>query len=442
MRLCLMGVLLAVSCDNETDEDQHPPSLKKVSLSARSISEDIKTFIESGKAKVVLTITTDEYGKTPAAYYTGVTTEGETQKSLIKVTFLIEKEGSIDQLFLEASKTGNTYYIQQFDFYKQAVSQSNRPDYVIGKVKPFTLKTEGDNQVTLPIILNKTKTKGSTTLPSLKVGFRTMFYDYFTKSSNIDLTIRYTKSGKTYTIINQQNVFNSKQATIEEDKWLKIRLNNEEDLYKGVTFTVEAKVHDYPSLGAVHDFIMPSDVNKQIRSGKLVLKMNNHLPSTKARKNILIVDNFLTTAESKINVKSKGGITTQDIDKDGLSVQYTYEILYRSKRPFRGMTHSQEPSFDKALSETLRKQCPNCIKSDSQGNTSIIIGELRSYFTGMVQKYYPFSTIYRRFTFFHPLYLTDWIFLRAPDFALRLSVETNDGLQWTARKELLNIYFE
>lgn len=441
MELCLMGVLLAVSCDNETAEDQHPPSLKKVSLSARSISQDIKTFIESGKAKAVLTITTDEYNKTPAAYYNGVTTEGETLK-LDKVTFPIKKDGSIDQLFLEASKTGKTYYIQQFDFYKQAVSQSNRPDYIIGEVKTFTLKIEGDNQVTLPIILNKTKTKGSTTLPSLKVGFRTMFYDYFTKSSNIDLTIRYTKSGKTYTIIDQQNVFNSKQVTIEEDKWLKICLNNEEDLYKDVTFTVEAKVHGYPSIGAVHDFVVPADVNKQIRSGKLVLKVKNHPPSTTAKKNILTVDNFLTTTKSNINVKYKGGITTQDIDKDGLSVQYTYEILYRSKRPFRGMTYSQEPSFDKTLSETLRKQCPNCVKSDSQGNISIIITELRNYFAGMVLKYYPLSTARSAFSFRHPLYFTDWIFLRAPDFALRLSIETNDGLQWTARKELLNIYFE
>ncbi len=357
--LSLFVFLFMVSCDNEPAEGQHIPQLKKVSLNAREISEDIKNFIESGKATVVLTITTDKEGKVPAADYTALTTEDKTAKSLKKVTFPIEKDGSIDAFFLKASESGNTYYIQKFDFYKSGVS-SSKPDYVLAEVKPFTLKIEGDNQVTLPITLNEVKTKGSTRLSSLKVAFKTMQYAYFTKDNDIDLTIRYIKSDKKYTVIDQQNVFNCKKVTIEEGKWLTIRLNDDEDFYKDGTFEVEAKVNDYPSALAVHDFIIPTEVDKQIRSGKLVLKMNNHLPSTTAAKNILTIDNFLTVT-GVYDVKEEGGITTQDSDKDKLLIQYRYVILYRYKNP--RAPDSTEP-FDAVIPGTLSERCSTVYKAE------------------------------------------------------------------------------
>ena len=71
--LSCMGVLSAVSCDNDktkTDELM-PHALQKVNFSAGSNVDNEEGITLSDYSTVKLLITTDESGKTPADYYVG-----------------------------------------------------------------------------------------------------------------------------------------------------------------------------------------------------------------------------------------------------------------------------------------------------------------------------------------------------------------------------------
>jgi len=163
MGLCLIGILSAVRCDNESDKT--PPALQKVNLSARQTDEGFKAIIEKGTAYVKLTITKNEAGNTYAKYYKEI--QDENPKDVHDLKFPIQADGSIDEFFLESSESGNIYWVQQFDLYDKDPdgNPNGTLQYSLSEKKEFTLKTvDSDNNVIIDLIKNEPSDAGGSDL--------------------------------------------------------------------------------------------------------------------------------------------------------------------------------------------------------------------------------------------------------------------------------------
>lgn len=300
MGLSLMGILSAVSCDNESG---NKPNLKGVNLSARQTDEGVKKVIQTGTAYVKLTMTTDQAGSTYAKYYKSTQDNGFDLK---EVKFLIQTDGSIDEFFLKASESGITYWIQKFDIYDKDPDATGKDkgtlQYTISKAVELTLETEGsDNNVTIDVVKNGSEEKGdstSLTAPSFSTktvkgysfiaGFLNASQLWFTKSNDYTIVFK-VKHGADFDAakavaddnadyINEDIFKDAKDG----DNLMEITLSKSLDYYKNQVFVVDASVKKVASGSIKHTFdISGGKADTKIRAGEIHLKIKNNFPTIK-----------------------------------------------------------------------------------------------------------------------------------------------------------------
>jgi len=295
MGLSCLGVLSMVNCDNEQNNEK-TPFLQKVNLSARQTDKGVKAIIQTGKAHLKLTITTDEEGNNYAKHYK--TTQDKSPTDLEELDFLIQKDGSIDEFFLKASESGITYWVQKFDIY----DKDGTLQYSLSKKVDFKLKTkDSDNNVTIEVVPNKPEEAGSSTslkAPSFstqtvkgysfKVGFLNASQLWFTKSNDYKIVFK-VKHGDNATkakavaddnadYISEDIFKNAKDG----DNLMEITLPKSLDYYKNQVFAVDASVKKVASGSIKHTFdIVSGKADTKIREGELLLKINNNFPAIK-----------------------------------------------------------------------------------------------------------------------------------------------------------------
>lgn len=154
MGLYCLGILSAVSCDNEKTKTEVMPTLQKVNFAA-STDPGKKSITLSDYSTVKLFITTDDIGSKPAHYYVGIN-EKTFEKGGTK--FTIEKD-ALSIYLKSASGEDKKYYVQQFD-----MDAKGKASYRLAKVISFNLKDKEESKsVNLALVENKTKVEGETT---------------------------------------------------------------------------------------------------------------------------------------------------------------------------------------------------------------------------------------------------------------------------------------
>lgn len=309
--LSCLALLFIINCENEQPNSADRPSFKKAVARLDFFSESGGTgisYLEWQKIKKVkLSISTDEKGDTPAKYYKDM--NDPTGQDLKDVIFPI-KESQI-QVLLDATSEGKDYYVKTF-----LLLDDNENILYYSLPNHFKLKTIDNDPIQIEVFkgidffhdrLTPEFSVRSIDNKIVFFGFQNYNNHYFDASAEIGLKLSYDNK----VIADYKDVFVNIRKSSSTYNNFPYLLPKERSSYNG-TFNVEAKVNDYPTEGATHDFIIPADVSEQIRKGKLLLRVSNHPPKLRVNngKNSI---NINLSSISNVNIPF--AITDQDNDE-------------------------------------------------------------------------------------------------------------------------------